>query len=171
MYLILSCRLLIKLGAVDLRNGAGTGNTALAYHAGRLLALNEGDLPYAVRQPYDSGAVTCRTAITCCMVASAVTGIAVLRCWCMEFSCVWSLLQIRVLCNGLTETLGRLRFSRSWKTNFTAHPKIDPVNGGAGRRGKQDGEGWQSKIALSVAIGQSCKAHRDMFARCCPVWD
>lgn len=42
------------------------------------------------------------------------------------------LLQIRVLCNGLTETLGRLRFSRSWKTNFTAHPKIDPVNGTAG---------------------------------------
>lgn len=76
-------KLLIKMGAVDLRDGGGTANTALAYHAGRLLALNEGDLPYA----------------------------------------------IRVLCNGLTETLGRLRFSRSWKTNFTAHPKIDPVNG------------------------------------------
>lgn len=28
---------------------AGTANTALEFHAGRLLALNEGDLPFAVR--------------------------------------------------------------------------------------------------------------------------
>lgn len=31
------------------QNGTGTGNTALATHAGRLLALHEGDLPYALR--------------------------------------------------------------------------------------------------------------------------
>jgi len=29
--------------------GAGTGNTALVYHANRLLALHEGDMPYALR--------------------------------------------------------------------------------------------------------------------------
>ena len=28
--------------------GRGTGNTALAYHAEKVLALHEGDLPYAV---------------------------------------------------------------------------------------------------------------------------
>ena len=31
------------------QHGTGTGNTALATHAGRLLALHEGDLPYALR--------------------------------------------------------------------------------------------------------------------------
>ena len=30
-------------------HGSGTGNTALAHHASRILALNEGDLPYALR--------------------------------------------------------------------------------------------------------------------------
>lgn len=30
------------------QHGTGTGNTALATHAGRLLALHEGDLPYAL---------------------------------------------------------------------------------------------------------------------------
>lgn len=31
------------------QEGLGTANTALAFHAGRLLALHEGDLPYALR--------------------------------------------------------------------------------------------------------------------------
>jgi hypothetical protein len=30
------------------QSGAGTGNTALVFHAKKLLALHEGDLPYAV---------------------------------------------------------------------------------------------------------------------------
>ncbi|KAL3682185.1 hypothetical protein R1sor_000207 [Riccia sorocarpa] len=38
-----------KLGIVDDTNGTGTANTAMVYHNGRLLALNEGDKPYAVR--------------------------------------------------------------------------------------------------------------------------
>ena len=34
---------------VAVQGGRGTGNTALAYHAKKLLALHEGDLPYVVR--------------------------------------------------------------------------------------------------------------------------
>lgn len=37
------------LGIIDDSQGAGTANTALVYHGGALLALNEGDKPYAVR--------------------------------------------------------------------------------------------------------------------------
>jgi hypothetical protein len=36
-------------GAPLLENGVGTANTSLVFHAGRLLALHEGDLPYQVR--------------------------------------------------------------------------------------------------------------------------
>jgi carotenoid cleavage dioxygenase-like enzyme len=32
-----------------LPDAMGTGNTALAYHAGQLLALHEGDAPYVLR--------------------------------------------------------------------------------------------------------------------------
>ena len=39
----------IRIGVISSSNGLGTGNTALAFHAGRLLTLNEGDLPYQLR--------------------------------------------------------------------------------------------------------------------------
>ena len=94
------------LRAKDSSDGDGTANTALVFHARRLLALHEGDLPYA----------------------------------------------LRVACDGVVETVGRLReFSSSSgrekekkksdedketttaKTTmshpFTAHPKIDPATG------------------------------------------
>jgi carotenoid cleavage dioxygenase len=38
-----------KLGVLSTGNGFGTGNTALVFHAGRLLTLNEGDLPYHLK--------------------------------------------------------------------------------------------------------------------------
>ena len=38
-----------KVGVTPKEQGAGTANTALVCHAGKLLALHEGDLPYAVR--------------------------------------------------------------------------------------------------------------------------
>ncbi|GIL58133.1 hypothetical protein Vafri_12967 [Volvox africanus] len=37
------------VGILDMNKGIGTANTALVYHAGRLLALHEGDLPYGIR--------------------------------------------------------------------------------------------------------------------------
>jgi carotenoid cleavage dioxygenase len=37
------------LGVLSAKDGLGTANTALAFHAGRLLALHEGDLPYQLR--------------------------------------------------------------------------------------------------------------------------
>jgi len=39
----------IKIGVVSTKDGLGTGNTALAFHAGRLLSLHEGDLPYHLK--------------------------------------------------------------------------------------------------------------------------
>eukprot|EP00195_Chlamydomonas_chlamydogama_P005581 CAMPEP_0202896940 /NCGR_PEP_ID=MMETSP1392-20130828/5832_1 /ASSEMBLY_ACC=CAM_ASM_000868 /TAXON_ID=225041 /ORGANISM="Chlamydomonas chlamydogama, Strain SAG 11-48b" /LENGTH=587 /DNA_ID=CAMNT_0049582459 /DNA_START=58 /DNA_END=1821 /DNA_ORIENTATION=- len=38
-----------KLGVINMKQGNGTANTALVYHAGRIMALHEGDLPYQVR--------------------------------------------------------------------------------------------------------------------------
>ncbi|KVH97319.1 Carotenoid oxygenase [Cynara cardunculus var. scolymus] len=38
-----------KLKVLDLSYGQGTGNTALIYHHGKLLALSEGDKPYAIK--------------------------------------------------------------------------------------------------------------------------
>uniref|UniRef100_A0A7S0WUG4 carotenoid 9,10-dioxygenase n=1 Tax=Chlamydomonas leiostraca TaxID=1034604 RepID=A0A7S0WUG4_9CHLO len=42
-----------KLGICPRKGGSGTANTALVFHARRLLALHEGDLPYAVRVACD----------------------------------------------------------------------------------------------------------------------
>lgn len=39
----------LALGVIAKQPGSGTANTALVYHARKLLALHEGDLPYAVR--------------------------------------------------------------------------------------------------------------------------
>lgn len=39
------------------KQGSGCANTALAFHAGKLLALHEADLPYALR-------MTCEVSLT-----------------------------------------------------------------------------------------------------------
>jgi carotenoid cleavage dioxygenase-like enzyme len=36
---------------------------------------------------------------------------------------------LRVLCNGVIETLGRVDYNGKLKHAFTAHPKLDPVTG------------------------------------------
>ena len=41
-------QLRLKLGITPEKEGVGTANTALVFHANKLLALHEGDLPYAV---------------------------------------------------------------------------------------------------------------------------
>ena len=38
-----------KTGVIPAGLGEGTANTALVYHANKLMSLHEGDLPYAVR--------------------------------------------------------------------------------------------------------------------------
>ncbi|CAN0275331.1 unnamed protein product [Ascophyllum nodosum] len=60
-----------------------TANTSLEYHAGRLLALGEGGIPYA----------------------------------------------LRVMCDGVIETIGKVNFEGQLGTPFTAHPKRDPATG------------------------------------------
>ncbi|KAI8470686.1 MAG: carotenoid cleavage dioxygenase [Monoraphidium minutum] len=42
-----------RLGLVDASQGLGTANTAMVAHAGRLMALNEGDMPYALKLACD----------------------------------------------------------------------------------------------------------------------
>lgn len=36
---------------------------------------------------------------------------------------------LRVMCDGMLETIGRSSFEGALKSNFTAHPKQDPSNG------------------------------------------
>lgn len=38
-------------------------------------------------------------------------------------------LQLRVLCEGAVETMGRMGFDGAVHHAFTAHPKVDPVTG------------------------------------------
>ncbi|KAL6763315.1 carotenoid cleavage dioxygenase [Haematococcus lacustris] len=74
------------VGSILTGEGTGTANTSLVYHARRLLALHEGDLPY----------------------------------------------MLRVLCNGVVETVGRLTLkdgNAAYPGPFTAHPKLDPKTG------------------------------------------
>ncbi|KAK9839226.1 hypothetical protein WJX81_002592 [Elliptochloris bilobata] len=73
----------LALGVISRTTGSGTANTALVYHAKRLMALHEGDMPYAVR----------------------------------------------VMCDGLIQTLGRITYDGKLDHPFTAHPKIDPKTG------------------------------------------
>lgn len=57
---LLSCLQARKdLGGISAALGRGTANTALVYHARRLMALHEGDLPYAVRDEALMTLVTC----------------------------------------------------------------------------------------------------------------
>ena len=37
--------------------------------------------------------------------------------------------QVKALCNGVVETLGRVRYDGKVKHPFTAHPKVDPDTG------------------------------------------
>ena len=41
-----------KTGVISTAEGEGTANTALVYHANKLMSLHEGDLPYAVSHLY-----------------------------------------------------------------------------------------------------------------------
>ncbi|KAK9816287.1 hypothetical protein WJX74_006374 [Apatococcus lobatus] len=61
----------------------GTGNTALVFHAKKLLALHEADCPY----------------------------------------------HMRILCDGILETMQRYTFEGQLKHSFTAHPKVDRESG------------------------------------------
>eukprot|EP00903_Cladosiphon_okamuranus_P013499 g12573.t1 len=74
-----------KLGVTPNFSGMheSTANTSLVYHAGRLLALAEGGLPYA----------------------------------------------LRVMCEGVIETIGKLSFEGKMDTAFTAHPKLHVSSG------------------------------------------
>jgi len=51
----------IKAGIIDTSHGTGTANTSLVFHADRLMALHEGDLPYQVRVEQAQPTTTDRT--------------------------------------------------------------------------------------------------------------
>lgn len=38
-------------------------------------------------------------------------------------------MQVKALCDGVVETLGRVRYDGKVKHPFTAHPKVDPETG------------------------------------------
>ena len=48
------------LGIIDKSHGEGLANTALVYHGNRLLALHEGDKPYAVSVHAPAGGLVAR---------------------------------------------------------------------------------------------------------------
>lgn len=49
LFHIMLDKLKIKCGVIRKKHGSGTANTALAVHAGKVMALNEGDMPYQLR--------------------------------------------------------------------------------------------------------------------------
>ncbi|KAJ3697815.1 hypothetical protein LUZ61_001520 [Rhynchospora tenuis] len=49
LFMVLTQSLRAKLKVLDMSYGYGTGNTALIYHQGKLLALSESDKPYVVK--------------------------------------------------------------------------------------------------------------------------
>ena len=53
---------------------------------------------------------------------------------------------LRVMCDGMLETVGRVSFEGELKSAFTAHPKKDPSNG------KLYGFGYQVKPFLSLGL-------------------
>lgn len=55
-------------GAPLLENGTGTANTSLVFHAGRLLALHEGDLPYQVRTDGENTCILINFCLDMCML-------------------------------------------------------------------------------------------------------
>ena len=48
-----------KTGIIAVHEGEGTANTALVYHANKLMSLHEGDLPYAVCRLLASSSPDC----------------------------------------------------------------------------------------------------------------
>lgn len=72
-----------------------------------------------------------------CLLSGAQNHTAALLCFggCMPpvLLCVYSVavciyMQLKVLCEGVVETVGRLRVG-DWSTPFTAHPKLDATTG------------------------------------------
>ena len=90
-----------RAGVVDMSQGLGTANTALTYHAQRLLALHEGDLPYHLR-------------IACDGILSTVGR------WTFGGALPTSTTSFPSSSSKTKETR---------PATFTAHPKIDPMTG------------------------------------------
>jgi hypothetical protein len=98
---------------VRLQDGDGTGNTSLVYHARRLYALHEGDLPYAILlnriYVYLWHLETRKHSCGYHVVVPTLWSILRYLAWiCINdgniAACRYAL---RVMCSGVIETLGR----------------------------------------------------------------
>lgn len=124
-----------------MQDGTGTANTAMAFHNKQLLALNEQDLPHAVRpagprRRAREGPCTALLSSRKCrgrgcahmQLPVATTNSTVRRCWAPQASCsAWA--QIRVHGDAHVETLERVTYGGRLAGYFTAHPKKDPATG------------------------------------------
>lgn len=105
------------LGLLSAKDGLGVANTALAYHAGRLLALHEGDLPCERRPACAEQARQRCPASSSLGVLAPVRQLEASRDAAASYSCAADppcpplpADALRIACSGVVETVARVTF-------------------------------------------------------------
>lgn len=97
-------------------HGNGTANTALAHHANRILALNEGDLPYSLR-------------IACGGLVETIGRVTFNGAFGADGSLTAAAASSSSSSGGKNPTTTTNPAQLAPVTSFTAHPKLDPRTG------------------------------------------
>lgn len=128
-----------KLGVTGRGGGDGTGNTALAFHAvGARLKWGVDALLEGWAQPHALPPASRGEALSVHWLLPQVATHTLLPASCLRIAAQGKLLalhegdlpyQLRLACEGLVQTLGRLTFGGEVQHCFTAHPKVDPETG------------------------------------------